>query len=115
MTLPPEPSDPASQEQLVWCRVTGESADDLRSFIEASAADPGCRPVARRTEEGLEALVAVSRAQLEATRAQRSASGIRIEELEDLTAVGNVRRSEVGASDRYATRGSVPHGLGRKE
>lgn len=113
MTGTPATGSPAPHEHRVWCRVTGAGAAELRAFLETSGAEPGCRPVARRTSEGLEVLVEVTRGQLDAARAARA--DVVIEELEDLTESEGARRAEVGSGDRYSARGQVPHGLGRKE
>lgn len=104
---------PAPHDHVVRCRVTGADARALRRFVEETAADTGCRPVARRTPDGLETFVVVTRAQVEAARATRQ--DVVVEELEDLTATEAARRAEVGTGDRYAARGAVPRGLGRKE
>jgi len=97
----------------VWCRVAGPTPGALRDFLDATGADPGCRPVARRTSDGVEVLVEITRARLDSARASRA--DLVIEELEDLTEVESQRRAEVGRGDRFAARGAVPHGIGRKE
>ncbi|SHJ51379.1 hypothetical protein SAMN02745244_02676 [Tessaracoccus bendigoensis DSM 12906] len=113
MTGQPGTDSPAPHEHRVWCRVTAAGTDELRAFLEDSGADPGCRPVARRTPEGLQVLIEVTRGQLDQARASRGA--VVVEELEDLTDNEEQRRAEVGPGDRFAARGAVPHGLGRKE
>lgn len=107
--------DPAPRDHLVRCRVTGADAPALRAFVETSGADTGCRPVARRTDDGIEAFVVLTRGQLDAVRATRAGQDVVVEEVEDLTEAEPARRAEVGTGDRFAARGAVPRGLGRKE
>jgi hypothetical protein len=57
----------------------------------------------------------LTRAQLGRVRATRAGAGVVIEEVEDVTAAQQAARAEVGPGNRFAQRGDVPHGLGRKE
>lgn len=106
---------PGPDEHVVRVRVTGPDAAALRSFIEQSGADVSCRPVAVRTDGGVAAQVLLTRAGLDAARGSRAAGGIELEEIEDVTEGQRAARSAVGTGDRYASRGAVPRGLGRKE
>lgn len=98
-------------EHVLRYRVTAPDADTLRAFLAASGADVSCRPVAVRTEHGLVAQVLLTRGQVRSTRA---APGVRLEEMEDVTAAQQAARAEVPTGDRFASRGAVPRGLGRK-
>jgi hypothetical protein len=105
----------APDDHIVRARVTGPDAETLRSFIDESGADPSCRAVAVRTERGLSAQLLLTQSQLAAARGKRSAADVDIEELEDVTASQQAARADLGTGNRYATRGAVPRGLGRKE
>jgi hypothetical protein len=104
-----------AEEHLVRYRVTGADADTLRAFLAESGADTSCRPVAVQTATGLAVQVLLRRSQLEGVRALRSAGGLDIEEVEDVTAAQQAAHADLGPGTRYAQRGDLPHGLGRKE
>jgi hypothetical protein len=52
---------------------------------------------------------------LEAARGARSAGKVTIRIVENATEVGQKRQQEVGEGNRFAVRGEIPRGLGRKE
>ena len=108
MSEPPVPPE----EHVLRYRVTAADADTLRAFIDESGADVSCRPVAVRTDRGLVAQVLLTRSQLGATR---GVVRVQVEELEDVTAGQQAARGDVATGDRFASRGAVPRGLGRKE
>lgn len=111
MSTPTESSP--DDQRTVLCRLSGPDADQLREFLEDSRAESACRPVARRTGEGVETVVLLTGEQVDAARSSRGA--VTVEVLEDLTEQSAERRSQVGDGNRYAARGAVPRGLGRKE
>jgi hypothetical protein len=100
---------------VIRCHVVAPTAEDLRAFIDEVQPDIGCRPVARRSGDGLGIDLYLQRSRLDAARGARSAGAVTIEEVEDVTANWQSRRQEVGRGDRFAARGAVPRGLGRKE
>jgi hypothetical protein len=106
-----EPSD----DPFIRCHVVGPTADALRAFVDEVQPDLGCRPVVRRSGDGLGIDVYMQRSRLDAARGARSAGSVTVEEVEDVTANWQRRRQEVGRGDRFAARGAVPRGLGRKE
>jgi hypothetical protein len=106
-----EPSD----DPVIRCHVVAPTADDLRAFVDEVQPDVGCRPVVRRSGDGLGIDLYLQRSRLDAARGARSAGAVTIEEVEDVTANWQSRRQEVGRGDRFAARGAVPRGLGRKE
>ena len=103
-----------SDDPVVRCHVVAPTADDLRAFVDEVQPDIGCRPVARRSGNGLAIDVYLQRSRLDAARGARSAAAVTLEEVEDVTANWQSRRQEVGRGDRFAARGAVPRGLGRK-
>ncbi len=107
MAQDPIPPD----DHLRRYRVTAPDADALRSFIAESGADVSCRPVAVRTDRGLVAQVLLAGARLDTPRT----GGVQVEEVEDVTATQQAARADVPPGDRFASRGAVPRGLGRKE
>jgi hypothetical protein len=108
-------TDPGPDDSLVRCRVTGADPDALRRFLADSGADTSCRPVAVRTDAGLVTQVLLTRTQLTSARRARTAAAVEIEEVEDVTASQRAARADVSRRPRYAQRGEVPRGLGRKE
>lgn len=109
------PDGPVPDEHVFRYRVLGPDVERLRTFIADSGADASCRPVAVRSEAGLTVQLLLTRAQLGRVRATRAGDGLEIEEVEDVTAAQQAARAEVGPGNRFAQRGEVPHGLGRKE
>lgn len=103
----------SDDQRTMLCRLSGPDADRLREFLDDTRAESACRPVARRTEEGVETVVLLTGEQVDAARSSRSA--VTVEVLEDLAEQSAERRGQVGEGNRYATRGAVPRGLGRKE
>lgn len=108
-------TDPPDDDPVIRCHVVAPTADDLRAFIAEVSPDIGCRPVARGSAAGLGIDVYLPRSRLEAARGARASAVLTIEEVEDVSANWESRRQEVGEGDRYAARGAVPRGLGRKE
>jgi hypothetical protein len=107
-------TDP-SDDPVVRAHVVAPTAADLRAFVDEVQPDLGCRPVVRRSGDGLGIDLYLPRSRLDSARGARSASAVTVEEVEDVTANWQERRQEVGAGNRYAERGAVPRGLGRKE
>jgi len=102
-------------DPVIRYHVVAPTPDELRAFIDEVAPDLGCRPVARREGDGVGMDLYLSRSRVDAARGARSAGAVTLEEVEDVTANWRERREEVGRGDRYAERGAVPRGLGRKE
>lgn len=105
----------AGDEDVVRCRVEAPDARALRAFVAETGPDLGCRPVPRSTPDGVALDVYFRRDSLDGVRAARSAGRVEVTEVEDVTDNWRARRAEIGGGDRYAVRGAVPHGLGRKE
>jgi hypothetical protein len=112
---PDLPAGEVPDEHVYRYRVVGPDAERLRTFIADSGADASCRPVAVRSDAGLTVQLLLTRAQLGRVRASRAGDGLVIDEVEDVTAAQQAARAEVGPGNRFAQRGAVPHGLGRKE
>jgi hypothetical protein len=96
--------------------VRAQTLEELRSFLDGSDFDFGCRPLVRR--EGGEYVVEVyaSMREVERVRSVRAASGVRTDVIENASEVGRARQAEVSSSNRFATRGPLRGlGLGRKE
>jgi hypothetical protein len=87
---------------------------ELRSFLDASDVDFGCRPVVRR--EGGEFVVEVYAplVRINGLRAARGSAAVTIKIIENATQTGRARQAEVGAPSRLSG-GQVPKGLGIKE
>jgi hypothetical protein len=96
--------------------VRAQTLEELRSFLDGSDFDLGCRPVVRR--EGGEYVVEVyaPMRDVERVRSARAASGVRMEIIENASEVGRARQAEVSSTNRFAARGPLTGlGLGRKE
>jgi hypothetical protein len=97
------------------CHVVAENADALRKFVRETRPDLGCRPVARSSRTGVGADLYFRQDQLDRARSARSAQLVDVTAVENVTENWRARKEEVGDGDRFAARGAVPHGLGRKE
>jgi hypothetical protein len=95
-------------------KLRAQSVEELRSFLDGTDLDLGCRPVVRR--EGSEYVVEVYAPipQIERVRGARSASGVTMTVVENASEVGRARQAEVGSGNRFAAR-QAPSGLGIKE
>ena len=88
---------------------------DLKAFTDEIQPDLGCRPIARRRGAEFVIDAYLPEAHLEAARGARAAAGVSLRVVENLTEVGLQRQQEVGEGNRFAARGEIPRGLGRKE
>ena len=104
-----------ADESILQVRLVAGTLDALRAFIRDTQPDLGCRPVAVRRGEGFVTEVYLPEPRLQAARALRSAAEVQISVVDNITESGRARQAEVGKGNRFATRGSVPRGLGRKE
>lgn len=103
-------------DHVIRIRVTAPTLDALRSFIDETQPDLGCRPSAQRTAEGFVTDVYVPESKLPQTQAAvRSNANVNLTIIEDTTEIGLARQAEVGQGNRFANRGIVPKGLGRKQ
>jgi hypothetical protein len=96
--------------------IAAGSLADLKAFTdEVQPDDLGCRPVVRRRGEQFVVDAYLPEAKLDAARGSRAAGGVSLEVVENVTEAGLQRQQEVGEGNRFAARGEVPRGLGRKE
>jgi hypothetical protein len=96
--------------------ITAGTLADLKAFTdEMQLDDLGCRPVVRRRGAEFVVDAYLPEAQLDAARGSRAASGVSLDVVENVTEAGLQRQREVGEGNRFAARGEVPRGLGRKE
>ena len=96
--------------------ITAGTLADLKAFTdEMQLDDLGCRPVVRRRGADFVVDAYLPEEQLDAARGSRAASGVSLEVVENVTEAGLHRQREVGEGNRFAARGQVPRGLGRKE
>ncbi|MET8679368.1 hypothetical protein ABZW18_17785 [Streptomyces sp. NPDC004647] len=107
--------EPTENEPVFRCRVVAQTTDALRAFIDEVRPDTGCRAVARDSGEGVGIDLYLHQSQLDLARTARSASSVTITSVENTTENWLARKEEVGGGNRFAARGAVPRGLGRKE
>ncbi len=104
-----------NDEPIIHFQIEAASMEELRAFTDETQPDLGCRAIARRTETGYVIDAYLPESRLEATRGVRSAVGITLKVIENTTEVGRERQKQVGKGNRYAVRGAIPRGLGKKE
>jgi hypothetical protein len=100
---------------IIHVEIHAATLDELRDFTDETAPDLGCRPSARKTDDGFAVHAYFPEAELEAARGARSADRVSVRVIENATDVGRARQQEVGQGNRFAARGEIPRGLGRKE
>jgi hypothetical protein len=100
---------------IIRIQIEAAELTDLRAFIDEIQPDVGCRAVAREVEGKFVVDVYIPEPQLQAARGARSSSRVAIRIVENATEVGRQRQAEVGEGDRFAERGTIPRGLGRKD
>ena len=99
----------SSEYTILRVRVTARDADTLRALLRDSRPDVGGR--IRQNEDGSLVFDAyVSPEQGEALARE----GVSVETVEDATATGRARQTEVGEGDRFAPEDAVPQGLALK-
>jgi hypothetical protein len=108
--------DRMNEDPVVRVQIEAPTVADLRAFTdELGPADLGCRAIPRQTEGSFVVDGYLPETQLEAARGSRTASRVSLRVVENATQTGRERQSEVGEGDRFASRGQLPRGLGRKE
>lgn len=93
-------------------RISADSVQRLRGFLDEAELDHGCRPYAREREGRYETVVLSSESEFNRLAARRSA-GIKIEDLGDLPEPAT-RLRMTRAGNRFQS-GGLPRGYGLKE
>jgi hypothetical protein len=104
-----------ADDDVIRVRVVAPTLEALRAFLDETKPDLGCRPAAKPTGDGYVTDVYIAESRLGSVRAARSAADVVITVVENTTAIGLARQADVGTGNRFAARGVVPRGLGRKE
>ena len=105
-----------NEEPIFHIQIEAPTLGDLRAFTdEIRPADLGCRAIPRQDEGKFVIDGYLPDTQLQAARASRTASRVSLRVIENATEVGRERQREVAEGNRFASRGQVPRGLGRKE
>src|SRR3954453_12225723 len=104
-----------ADEDVHRIELRAQTVEELRSFLDGTDLDLGCRPAVRRQPSGeLVVEVYATMPQLDRLRATRSASGVSVSVVENATQTGRARQAEVGPQNRFSGR-QAPSGLGIKE
>jgi hypothetical protein len=107
--------DDSIDDPVFRVRLEAPTRSALRVVLDEVEADVGCRAVARRSASGFAIDAYLPESRLAAARSARAASAVSMTVMENQTEVGRARQAEVPRGDRYAARGEIPRGLGRKE
>jgi hypothetical protein len=103
-----------SDESIIRFQIEAPTLADLRAFTDEIRPDLGCRAIPREIDGKLVVDAYLPETRLQAARASRSASRVSLRTIENASEVGRERQKEVGEGNRFAARGEVPRGLGRK-
>ena|SRR5215204_2301797 len=105
-----------NDESIIHIQIEALTLEDLRAFTdEIGPADLGCRAIPRQTEGRFVIDGCLPETQLQAARGSRAASRVSLIVIENASELGRERQREVGEGNRFASRGEIPRGLGRKE
>ena len=104
-----------NNDSIIHFQIEASTLADLKRFTDEIRPDLGCRAVPRRIEGKFVLDAYLPESQLQAARGLRTATHVSLNVIENATEVGRERQREVGEENRFAARGQVPHGLGRKE
>ena len=108
-------TEPAvSNEDVHRIEVRANTVEELRSFLDGTDLDLGCRPAVRRESGGLVVEAYGTMPQINRLRTTRRAAGVTVDVVENATETGRSRQAEVGRRTRFAP-GQPPSGLGIKE
>lgn len=103
------------QESIIHIQIEAPTLADLRAFADENNPDLGCRATPKQRDGKFVVDAYLPESQLEPARRSRTASRVSIRIIENATEVGRERQKEVGERNRFAVRGQIPRGLGRKE
>jgi len=104
-----------TKDPIIHIQIRSATLEDLKEFTDETQPDLGCRATARKMADGYVVDAYIPELALETARAARSVGKVSIRVIENASEVGRQRQQEVGAGNRFAARGEIPRGLGRKE
>ena len=113
----PAVDDGEVDDPVMRCEAVATDLDQLRTFLSEMGddVDLGCRPVARRHEQGYAVQILVPRSRVDVARSSTSAAGVTLSVIENATEVARARQAEIPPGNRFEQRGETPRGLGIKE
>jgi hypothetical protein len=103
-----------ADDDLHRIELRARSIEELRSFLDGTGVDFGCRPAVRQDGGDYVVEVYSRMPEVERLRSSRSAAGVTMTVIENASEVGRARQAEVGSGNRFAAR-TAPRGLGIKE
>ena len=102
-------------ETIFQVEIEAPTVTDLKAFTDEVQPDLGCRPVFRQRGDRVFVVAYLPEATLEDVRRGSMADRVTLRVIENATSVGREHQNQVGQGNRFAQRGEVPRGLGRKE
>ena len=103
-----------SDEDVHRIELRAQTVEELRSFLDGTDLDLGCRPTVRRRPGELVVEVYATMPQIDGLRTSRSTSGVTVSVVENATQTGRARQAEVNSGNRFSSRQALS-GLGIKE
>ena len=103
-----------AEDDVHRVELRAKSIDELRTFLDGTDVDLGCRPVVRKIGDEYVVEVYTPLLTVERLRSARSAPGITMTVVENASEVGRARQAEVGSGNRFSAR-IAPSGLEIKE
>jgi hypothetical protein len=96
-------------ERILRVRITARDDEAIRALLRKRRLDVAGG--VKRDENGV---VGIDAYVPENELAELADEPVDVEVVDDATATGQARQAEVGIGNRFAERGALPHGLGRK-
>jgi hypothetical protein len=103
-----------SDEDVYRVESRAQTVEALRSILDGTDVDLGCRPAVRRQSGELVVEVYATMPQVNRLDVARGASGVTLNIVENATQSGRVRQAEVSSGNRFSSRQALS-GLGIKE
>jgi hypothetical protein len=103
-----------ADEDVHRIEIRAQTVEQLRSFLNGTDVDFGCRPVVRRQSGELVMEVYATMSQVNRLRVARGASEATLHIVENATQTGRARQAEVSSGNRFSSRQAL-RGLGIKE
>jgi len=103
-----------ADDDVYRAELRAKSIEELRSYLDGTDFDFGCRPAVRREGGDYVVEVYAPLSKIERVRTLRAAAGLTLQVIENASEVGRARQAEVGSGNRFTT-GQSPTGLGIKE
>ena len=103
-----------ADEDVYRIEIRAQTVEALRSFLNGTDVDLGCRPAVHRQSGELVVEVYATMPQVNRLQVARRAAGVTLNIVENATQTGQARQAEISSGNRFSSRQAL-RGLGSKE